>query len=142
MPDTKAPPKTALPAAQQLDLGASGLLEVVPALGDRASTVVVRAADGTARLTLSISAGEILLDCVNGATRLRVAGALTVDADSVALRAAHDMALQCGGDLRLEAGGRIDARAGALALEATRGNAEITANDDVRLEGERVRMNA
>lgn len=127
---------------QRLDLGASGSLDIAPAVDEQPGTVVVRAADGTPRLTLRISAGEILLDCVQGATRLRIAGALTVEADSVALTAAHDMSLRCGGDLTLAAGGRIDAVAEALGLEATRGDACLTANDDVRIEGERVRMNA
>lgn len=133
---------TGLVGAQRLDLGASGLLEVVAAKADSPSTVVVRAADGTPRLTLTISSGEILLDCVSGATRLRVAGALTVDADSMRLAATHDMALHCGGDLTLSAGGRIDAVAERVSLEATCGDASITANDDVRIEGERIRMNA
>lgn len=128
--------------AQRLDLGVSGLLDVAAGAIDHPGTVVVRTADGTPRLTLTISASEILLDCVSGATRLRIAGALTVDADRVQLSATNDMALHCGGDLTLSAGGRIDAVAQRVSLEATRGDALITANDDVRIEGERIRMNA
>ena len=130
------------PHVQRLDLGASGFLDVAAATTSHPGTVVVRAADGTPRMTLTISASEILLDCVSGATRLRIAGALTVDADRVELSATHDMALRCGGDLTLAAGGRIDAVAERVSLEATRGDASITANDDVRIEGERIRMNA
>lgn len=142
MPDVKATPVIGIADAQRLDLGASGLLDIAAATPGQPGTVVVRAADGTARLTLTIFAGEILLDCVSGATRLRIAGALTVDADRVQLSATNDMTLHCGGDLTLSAGGRIDAVAQRVSLEATLGDALITANDDVRIEGERIRMNA
>ena len=125
-----------------VDLGADGLLQLTPGDAGAATTLLLRAPDGTPRLQLVIDAGELVIDCLSGSTRLRVAGALAVSADSLALQATSDLSLRCGGDLMLEAEGRIDARAGALAFEATRGDAEITANDDVRLEGERIRMNA
>src|SRR3982751_3620893 len=98
-----------MPETTTLSLGAAGTLRVEPVAAGGTSTVVVRAADGTPRLLLNISSGEIVLDCLAGATRLRVAGALTLDAESVQLSAVHDMALRCGGDLSLSAGGRIDA---------------------------------
>ena len=128
-----------------IELGADGQLQVMPGEAGKAgatTTLLVRAADGTPRLQLHIDAGEVVIDCLGGCTRLRIVGALAVSADSVALTATHDMALRCGGDLTLEAEGRIDARAGAMGFEATRGDVEVTANDDVRLEGERIRMNA
>ena len=130
----------------RIDLGAAGSvqLQTLPQAqaqgGD--ATLVVHAADGTPRLRLNVSAGELVVECLGGATRLRVAGMLELAADSLRLDAAQDLALQCGGNLTLRAGGRIDAVADAVAIEALRGDAQITANDDVRLEGERVRMNA
>lgn len=127
---------------RNVELGAGGILQLLPGEAGAATTLLLRAADGTPRLQLVIDAGELVIDCLSGNTRLRVAGALAVSADSLALHATNDLSLHCGGDLSLRAEGRIDARAGALALEATHGDAEITANDDVRLEGERIRMNA
>ena len=127
---------------QLVDLGAAGQLRVQHAPEGGAALMLVTAADGTPRLQLSLTAGELVIDCLGGSTRLRVGGALAVEADSLQLRSTHDMALQCGGDLSLHAAGRIDAVADAVAIEALRGDAQITANDDVRIEGERVRMNA
>ena len=123
-------------------LGAEGVLLLTPGEAGSGTALLVCAPDGTPRLQVLIESDMLVIECLSGNTRLRVAGTLAVSADSLALRATHDMSLRCGGDLTLAAEGRIDARAGALALEATRGDAEITANDDVRLEGERIRMNA
>ncbi|AMM25107.1 hypothetical protein [Variovorax sp. PAMC 28711] len=136
------PETTPSASLQTIDLGAGGQLHITPGEAGAATALRVCAADGTPRLQLRIDADELVIDCLGGRTRLRVAGALAVSADSVDLSATHDLALRCGGDLTLAADGRIDARAGALALDATRGDVAITANDDVRLEGERVRMNA
>jgi hypothetical protein len=126
---------------QTVDLGAAGCLRVQPGAAGGEALLLVTAADGTPRLQLSLTAGELVLDCLGGSTRLRVGGALAVEAGSLQLTTTHDMALNCGGDLRLRAAGRIDAVADAVAIEALRGDAQITANDDVRLEGERVRTN-
>lgn len=125
-----------------VDLGAAGTLRVRPASEGVATLMLITAADGTPRLQLSLTAGELVIDCLGGSTRLRVGGALAVEAESLQLRTTHDMALDCGGDLSLRAAGRIDAVADAVAIEALHGDAQITANDDVRIEGERVRMNA
>ncbi|RYF71758.1 MAG: hypothetical protein EOO29_29495 [Comamonadaceae bacterium] len=125
-----------------IDLGAGGVLELTSGEPGSGTALRVCAADGTPRLQLQVESDTLVIECLSGNTRLRVAGALSVSADSLALSATRDLSLRCGGDLTLAAEGRIDARAGALALEATRGDAEITANDDVRLEGERIRMNA
>lgn len=141
MPEPTPDPTGLLPV-QRLDIGALGRVHIQPAAQGSDAVLVVTAPDGTPRLQLSLSADELVIDCLAGSTRLRVGGALQVDADSLRLSATHDLALQCGGDLRLRAGGRIDAVADAVHIEALRGDAMVTANDDVRLEGERIRMNA
>ena len=130
--------KTPLPAA--LPVQAPALLEVVQAHSGQ--SLVVQSADGQARLRVTLADGELVVECLGGRTRLHATGALALSADTLALEARGSMQLCAGGDLQVRAGGRVDLQAGELSLEATRGDALLTANDDVRIEGERIRMNA
>jgi hypothetical protein len=74
---------------------------------------------------------------------------LTIDCERFAVNARSDLLLVAGGNVAADAGGDMSLRAdGELATEAVAqrhrarlGNVDLLANDDVSLEGERIRLN-
>ena len=59
----------------------------------------------------------------------------------VAIHGRRDVSISSGGDATVEAAGDLETFARAQHHTANLGNVNIRANDDVRLNGERVRMN-
>jgi hypothetical protein len=66
--------------------------------------------------------------------RVELAGELKVDAEHVALHGRNGVALTSGGEVTVEAATHLTARADL-------GEVRIKANDDLRLDGERLLMN-
>ena len=132
----------AVQAQQLVHLGQAGQLHVAVSQADRGAVVLLTSADGTPRVQLTLHGDELVLDCLGGRTRLRTQGALTLEAEQLTLSASQDLRLHSGGDLHLQAAGRLDAQANAVEVQALQGDVCVTANYDVLLEGERVRMNA
>lgn len=130
-----APILAALQTPQVVPLGDSGALHVAPSPAGTAIVLLLTSADGTPRAQLTLQGDELVLDCFGGRTRLRMQGALTLEAEQLTLSATKDLRLQSGGDIHLQAEGNLQ-------MQALRGDVCVTANDDVRLEGERIRMNA
>ena len=133
---------TALQTQQTVPLGQAGQLHVAVSQADKGAVMLLTSSDGTPRVQLTLHGDELVLDCLGGRTRLRTQGALTLEAEQLTLSASQDLRLHSGGDLHLQAAGRLDAQANAVQVQALRGDVCVTASDDVRLEGERVRMNA
>lgn len=73
---------------------------------------------------------------------IRTDRTLTVECDRFDLRAAHGVAIASGGDLDLAAVGQLHSEAFAQRHVATRGDVQLKANDDVQLDGERIRLNS
>ena len=71
---------------------------------------------------------------LQGGLRMDLVGDLTVDARRVSLHGREGLVLTSGTDATLVAAGDLDAR-------AELGDLSLRANDDVRLDGERIRMN-
>ena len=71
---------------------------------------------------------------LHGGLRLELAGDLAVDARRVTLHGREGLALSSGADASIAAVGDLSAR-------AELGDIALHANDDVRIDGERVRMN-
>jgi hypothetical protein len=88
---------------------------------------------GAQRLEIAVTADGPVLRLHSG-LKLELAGALTIDAQTVALHGREGLALTSGADARITAAGDLVAR-------AELGDVSVRANDDVRLDGERVRMN-
>lgn len=84
------------------------------------------------------------------ALELRTSGTLalacerfTLDArESIELRSEGDLRQSIAGDVATHAGGALQAEGKSLRLRARRGEAQIEAHDDVRIEGERVLLNS
>ncbi|HEX8985869.1 MAG TPA: hypothetical protein VF767_10565 [Bryobacteraceae bacterium] len=100
-------------------------------------SVVCRPAGSCDELTIRGPEGEVLLEVVltpkgpvlrfqAAQVQLECQGSFKVRCDSFELETAGDIVQQAGGEMR---------------LEALRGNLDVRANDDVNLNGERVRLN-
>lgn len=72
---------------------------------------------------------------------LKAAGELVLDAKKLTLHAEESLALSSGGDLELRAAGDIHSVAREQTITAELGDVRVEANDDVRLDGERVLVN-
>jgi uncharacterized protein (DUF2345 family) len=68
-------------------------------------------------------------------------GALSISADSIAIRARQDLQLSAGGDAQVTVSGDLEVAAQAQTFRASAGDVQVKANDDVKLNGERVLLN-
>jgi hypothetical protein len=104
------------------------------------TTLQLRAADGQVALSIEITpAGPRL--CFAGSVSVEVVGALALRADRIALDARDSLSLRTAGALDISAAGRADFTARAHRVVSTHGDVRLQANDDVRLNGERVLVN-
>jgi hypothetical protein len=101
------------------------------------SVVCRSAADSCDEVTIRGPAGEVLLEVA-----LTPAGpVLRFHAAQVQIDCQGSFNVRCG-SFAVETAGDIVQRAGGeMSLEARRGNVDVRANDDVNLNGERVRLN-
>ncbi|HVT09946.1 MAG TPA: hypothetical protein VHO67_20930 [Polyangia bacterium] len=72
---------------------------------------------------------------------LQAAGTLAVEAERLELTGRSGLTLKTGGDLDIQADGAIASEARVQTVTATHGDVRVQANDDVKLVGERVRVN-
>ena len=98
------------------------------------------AADGNLPLEISITKDGAVLRLGRGLT-VSVAGAVALEVESLAVNARAGIALDSGGPLRLHADGDLVTSGDGQTIVARRGNVDVTANDDVTLHGERIKMN-
>jgi hypothetical protein len=92
------------------------------------SVVCRTGAESRDEVTIKGPDGEILLEVV-----------LTPAGPVLKFHAAQ-VHLDCSGDLQVRCK-KFDVQASEMTLEASRGNVDVRANDDVNLNGERVRLN-
>ncbi len=94
-------------------------------------------------ITLSViltEAGPVLR--FSGASlALQASGSLSLEAEHVHLHGRSGVSMSTDGDLIVRAKGDLISEARVQTITATLGDVSVSANDDVRLVGERVRMN-
>jgi hypothetical protein len=98
-------------------------------------------ADGAVRLLIAITPDGPVLRLAGAGVRVEVSGDLTLEARRLALVGREELALSSGGALRVTAAGPASSAARSQEIVADRGDVRVKANDDVRLDGERIRMN-
>jgi hypothetical protein len=76
------------------------------------------------------------------ALSIRSRGPMQLAGQEVRIEAERGLALRSGGPLAIETDETLSLRGREQHLEATHGDVHVEANDDVRLDGERVRLNA
>ncbi len=111
-------------------------------VADRPRELSIRAPDGRVclQVTLTPEGPRVELDSVSLSIAAR--GDLKMSCDNMELRAEKDLALSAGGDVTLRAEGELTTEGLAQTIRATRGDVQVKANDDVDLDGERIRLNS
>lgn len=117
-------------ATHDISLG-SHFLHIEPEAGGHVLRLV--GPGGAQRLEIAVTADGPVLRLHSG-LKIELAGELAIDAARIALHGREGLTLTSGGDARIVAAGDLVAR-------AELGDVSVRANDDVRLDGERVRMN-
>lgn len=115
------------------------VLEVVR--GGEENLLRVLSPDGKAGLAISITAQGISLQVAGADVVLRTAGKLTIDAEDLRLHGRSGLSITTGGDGKVQAAGDWSSEARVQNIRARLGNVNVVANDDVKLTGERIKLN-
>jgi hypothetical protein len=111
--------------------------------------VTLRAPDGRLCLKIALLPDGPVVEAYGQSLRLASAGELRLDCERLAINVRQEATIQAGelrqtvaGDVRVSAGGAIESEASRQHLRARVGDIALEANDDVCLDGERVRLNS
>ncbi len=102
----------------------------------------VRAPTGRAILTMRLTAEGPVLELEGVSLSIATQGDLKLSADRLAITTRGDAEVACGGNLTLRAEGNLHAEGQDHTIVATRGDVSLRANDDVRIDGERIALNS
>ena len=105
------------------------------------TTLRILSPEGEARLTIFITEAGPVLRVEGRAVSIEVTGDLAIESEHLALRGRKGLTLESGGDARLAAAGDFQTEARIQTHRARLGNVNLEANDDVKLKGERIRLN-
>jgi hypothetical protein len=98
-------------------------------------------ADGAIALSIQITERGPVLRFEGASLVLQAAGELVLDAGRLRLHGREGVALTTDGDAEVRAAGALTTEARLQHINASHGDVTVTANDDVKLAGERIRMN-
>lgn len=129
--------RPALP--ETLELPGRQVLVVERNPGD--ATLRILSPEGEARLTISVTEAGPVLHVEGRAVSIQVSGDLAIESEHLALRGRKGLSLESGGDAHLAAAGDLNTEARIQTHRARLGNVNLEANDDVKLTGERIRLN-
>jgi hypothetical protein len=73
--------------------------------------------------------------------RIEATGALELAGRTLLLSGTENVSIRSGGDATIEAVGDLSSSARIQDIKARLGNVNVKANDDVRVTGERIRLN-
>lgn len=118
--------------------------------GTGADHLSITAPDGRICLKIVLLPDGPLVEMQSVSLSIAARDALTLECDrldiharqEIILRSDGDLSQQAGGDLRLRAEGLLETEAHTQHLRARWGDIQVTANDDVLLDGERIRLNS
>jgi hypothetical protein len=97
--------------------------------------------DGHVKFSISITAAGPVLRFEGSGLLIQSTGPLVIDAQSLVIQGREGLALISGGKGNIRCEGDLAIEARQQNLTAVLGNVNIKANDDVVLDGERIRMN-
>ncbi|EYF08060.1 hypothetical protein [Chondromyces apiculatus] len=111
--------------------------------GDQERNVLhLKDPSGAASLEIAIGPEGIRLMVRGAGLSLATTGALAIEAESLSLHGKNGVSVTTEGDARIEAGGLLETVGRSQHIRSARGDVRVQANDDVRLEGERIRLNS
>jgi hypothetical protein len=99
------------------------------------------APDGQVTLAVHVTPAGPVLHFGGAGLLIQADGDLAVNAGRLALHGRDGVVLSSGGDARIRIAGDLETCARIQTITAERGNVNVKANDDVRLDGERVLVN-
>jgi hypothetical protein len=97
--------------------------------------------DGLAGVSITVSSRGLELRLKGGDLHLQTSGALAIDAEQLSLHGRRGVAITSDGDASLHAVGDFSSEARIQNIRARLGNVNVRANDDVELNGERIKLN-
>jgi hypothetical protein len=115
-------------------------LLLIKACADGSHVLTLVGPSGVQALSIELTAQGPRLRMEAGLS-LAFSGELSIDAKRVAIHGREGIALTSGADAKIAASGELATSARAQSITAELGDVRVKANDDVRLDGERIRMN-
>jgi hypothetical protein len=131
--------RAARPAPQTIDLIGGHALSL--ARSPRDNVLQIKTPDGRVGVSITITPGGIQMSLTGAGLTLEAAGALAINAERLTLHGRDHVAITSDGDAAIRAAGDLRSEARIQTITANLGNVNIEANDDVELNGERVRLN-
>lgn len=101
----------------------------------------VEAPDGQIRVCVTVTASGATIELDGADLAIRSSGALDLDARRLTLRAREELRLESDANLKVRAEGAVRIEGLEQYLVSRRGDLSVYANDDVRIDGERIKMN-
>jgi uncharacterized protein (DUF2345 family) len=136
-----AHPEVLIEPASSSEIALRGDRRLVVVRDHDQDVVQVVNADGAVTLSIHITARGPILRFEGASMVLQTAGELVLDAAHLRLHGREGVSVTTEGDMAVRAAGALTTDARLQTINASHGDVRVTANDDVRLEGERVRMN-
>ena len=131
--------QTTSSAVQVVDL--RGDQQLVIDQGPQEDRLMITSADGRVSLTITITEQGPVLHLEGSGLMIRTDGDLAINAKSLAIHGRDGIALTSGGDAHISAAGDLTTTARIQNITAELGNVNVQANDDVKIDGERILMN-
>ena len=100
-----------------------------------------RLTPGATSLTIRLTAAGPVVELTGASLTLKVDGDLALAARRLMLHGAEEVSISSDADFRMVAGGSLVTQGRRQEVTATHGDVKVYANDDVKMDGERIRMN-
>ncbi|HEY2731002.1 MAG TPA: hypothetical protein VGK52_13755 [Polyangia bacterium] len=107
---------------------------------DGGGVLKLMAADGSLPLQITITKEGAVLHLGRGLSVL-VDGPVALEMEALSIHAHQGIDVKTDGPMAIRANGDLLTEGAAQTIVARKGNVDVTANDDVTLHGERIKMN-
>lgn len=139
-PPRVTPAEESTPSVHTMELIGEHELQIQRAFGNDVIRIVNP--EGRVGITISVTRDGFTLNLEGAGLRLATTGTLGISAERLALHGEKGIDITTGGDATIRAAGDMHSEARVQNITATLGNVNVQANDDVRVDGERIRLNS
>jgi hypothetical protein len=108
---------------------------------DDGNLLTIVGADGQVRLSVQITPAGPILRLEGSGLMIQTTGDLAIDAQRIALHGREGVAISSGANASIQVAGELTTEARSQNISAVLGDVSVHANDDVKLNGERVKLN-